>query len=243
MTVARLGAAELRKVSPRLESTSDVACESSDVGSLSARHTDGGLHGFGREIHEFDAVDAYVLRLQLHVGAIATEVVGTLAVHLARAERRRNLFDVAHELCQNLLQRLTCDGVSREGLVHGVLHVVAGSGGTELQRGDILLAVELKFLNALREASRAEHQHTGGKRIECAGMAYLDALYAKTLADAGADKRQGTEARHTERLVNGDNFALGEIHSVSVCIYIIMYIVYDIYIKEQATVIAPTMAQ
>lgn len=118
-----------------------------------------------------------------------------------------------HELLQNLFYAFACDAVCRIGGVHGMLHVVAGRCGAELDGGCVLLAVHLKLLNALRELAGAEHEHARSERVEGSGMAYLYLLHPEAYADALSHYCQGTEAGHAKGFVYGDDFAFGEIHS------------------------------
>ena len=127
-----------------------------------------------------------------------------------------------HKLLQHLLYQLTGDVLGWEGVVHAVLLVVAGGGSTELQGCRIFLGMGLQLLYLLGTLACAEHQYASSKGIERTGMSYLH-LKAKLLAEQIAHMRQGSEARHAIRLVDGYNFSFSEIHILTLVNHLHIY--------------------
>ena len=80
----------------------------------------------------------------------------------------------------------------------------------------------LQLLYLLGTFARAEHQNAGGKGIERTGMSYLH-LKAELLAEQIANVRQGSEARHAIRLVDGYNFSFSEIHILTLVNHLHIY--------------------
>ena len=97
----------------------------------------------------------------------------------------------------------------------GVLAVIACRGGSKLQRGGVLLGVILQRRYQFGALTRAERQHAGGQRVECAGMAGLHTPHTASLGYACTHKGQGSEARHTVWLVYMYYLAFYEVHLVN----------------------------
>ena len=107
-------------------------------------------------------------------------------------------------------------------MVHAVLLIIAGGGSPKLQGGCIFLGMGLQLLYLLGTFTRAEHQHTRSKGIERTGMSYLH-LKTEFLAEQIAHMRQGSEARHAIRLVDGYNFSFSEIHILTLVNHLHIY--------------------
>ena len=88
-------------------------------------------------------------------------------------------------------------------LVNLVLEVEAGRCGAQAQRGDVFFHAALQRFDALRGASRAENEHTGGQRVERAGVSHFYFLAAHSLRNQPAHFRHELKRRHVERLVEG----------------------------------------
>ena len=92
-----------------------------------------------------------------------------------------------------------------------MLTVVAGGGGTELQRGLIDLGMGLQGLYLLGTLARAEYQYACGQWVEGAGMAYLDPV-AQRVGKQVAHMGQGPKAGQLVGLVDGKYLACLEVH-------------------------------
>ena len=158
----------------------------------------------------------YRLGGQLHGLALALQVVGTVAGYLAGGVFGRHLLDVADETGEHLLDAFAGDVRGGEGLLHLMLHVVAGGGGSQLQGGGIFLGVQLQALYLLGLLARAEYEHTGGQRVEGAGMANLHPAHTYLTRYACAHESQGAERGHAVGLVDVYVFAFCEIHQSTI---------------------------
>ena len=151
------------------------------------------MHGLRVEGQELYLVDAQRLGCQLHLLALACQLVGTVAADIACRILRWHLLDFANELSEHLLYQLTGDMACRVGHVHGVLTVVAGRRGTQLQRGCVFLRGLLQLFDALCGLSGTENQYARGQGVEGAGMTRLQTLHMECLRQTGAHVCQRTE--------------------------------------------------
>ena len=126
--------------------------------------------------------------LQLHFLSLAHQLIGTVAFHHTRTIGWRYLIDITHETLQHFLNLLTCDMSRRILLVHGMLHIITGRRGSQLERCRIFLRMLLQFLNLFGGPSRTENEHTGCQWIECSGMSdlhFITQVLGKHIADMG----------------------------------------------------------
>ena len=157
------------------------------------------------------------LGLQFHFEALALQIVGTVATNLAGRVRGGHLLDIADETSEDGIYQLTGDVCRWEGGIHLVLLVVAGRGGTELQRCSIFLAIQLQAFYLLGFLARAEYKHTSGQWVEGASMTNFHAAHAYLLGYARTHKGQSTERRHAIGFVDVYVFALCEVHLIYHC--------------------------
>ena len=196
-----LGTAEGCQEGTAVQGTTDVACQGSDVSTLTANHTDACRLLLIVVIGEFDFIHTHGLRLQLHLLACSAQGIRAVTIHLHGTIGRRDLLNLANKLLQHLLYQLTGDVLGWESMVYTVLLIVACRGSTQLKRCRIFLGMCLQLLNLLGTFTRTEHQHTRSKGIERTGMSYLH-LEAEFLAEQIANVRQCSKARHAIRLVD-----------------------------------------
>ena len=106
--------------------------------------------------------------------AFAHQLVGPLAVDLDRADRRRDLVDVAAQRGDRRLRSaasVTC--VGRNRLQDFAFGVVGGRGLAQPNRRRVRLVGRGQQPEDLGGALDADHQHTGGHRVERARVADL----------------------------------------------------------------------
>ena len=159
-------------------------------------------------------IDADMLRFELHLLAVAPQLISSVASDLHGTVGRRHLLNVSDELFEGLEDQLPRDMLRRIGVVDLVLHVVAVCRSAELQRGGVLLGVTLQHFDLLRAAPCAEDEHAGCQRIEGPGMSYLHLLSHGVREEITA-VGQRPEAAHAIRLVNSDDLSFNKIHSVA----------------------------
>ena len=127
-----LGTAKGCKECSTIQSTTDVTCQITDVGSLTANYTNACRLLLVVVVGEFNLVHTYGLWLQLHVFSRTTKGIRAVTIHLHGTVGRWNLLDFAHKLLECFLYQFTGDVLGRESMIHTVLLIIASRSSTQL---------------------------------------------------------------------------------------------------------------
>ena len=146
--------------------------------------------------------------------AFAGHVVGSDALDLASGEYGRHLHDVALEGVQHLAQQGLGDVLGGEGVVDGMLKVVARRGGAELQGGLVGFDAGLQLLYLLGGAARAEQHEAAGEGVERAGMPHFEFAAAHGPRNEPTHFGNKLEGGHAEGLVENKHLAAEKIHAL-----------------------------
>ena len=120
--------------------------------------------------------------------------------------------DVANEIGEHTLDEFAGDVARGVSHVDGMLTVERWRGGSQLQRGGVLLVMQLQRLYLLRGLARAEYQHPRSQGVERTGMPGLHPLHMHLLRDKETDVGQGTKRRHAIGLVDVYECSFVEVH-------------------------------
>src|ERR1700733_4201460 len=169
------GAAQRGQVPAGAELVTEVTGQGPDVRAAGAAH--GGVHvgevtaGYRADTGDGELVDGDRAGFELGRGPGAGQLVGALAVDLDRADRGRDLLDLAGQRLDGLVDRLLGDGFGRRGGGELAFGIVGAGGLAEPDRGVVLL---------LRQGQVAEHaggllhpddQDAGRHRVQGARVA------------------------------------------------------------------------
>ena len=172
-----------------------VAGQGADVGSLATDDSHSHLHGVGVEVEQLQTVYHQHLGLQVDLLALACQVVGPVPVDLACREGWGYLLNAPYEALEHLKHTLTGDMPGGIGGIHLLLQVEAGGGGTQLERGHILLGVCLQLTDEPGGPAHTDGHDACCQGVERAGMAHLELLDARLTADEPAHLGHEIEAR------------------------------------------------
>jgi len=110
---------------------------------------------------------------------LAGQLVGTDPVHALGAEKGCHLLLLSEEGRERGLDGFAGDVLIGETAVYLLLQIIGRGGGAEADAGDVLLVVVLELLRPFAGRADANQQHTGGQRVQRAGVAHLQVLFGK----------------------------------------------------------------
>src|SRR4029077_2892588 len=187
------------------ERLSKVAGQGPHIGALAATRLDQAMIGV-RHVDELEAFDQRRARGKLEVLVFPGKVIGSGARDLQRRVARRHLADLADEVRQRRLDL----GPRRPQFARRhdrAFRVVGVGGGAEAHREAVLLVAFHREGHGLGRLAEGYGQHSGGERVERAGMARL--LRAVEVPCPGDGLRRGHAFRlvEVEPAVNWETFA------------------------------------
>ena len=182
------------------EGGAEVAGKRADIGTGRAIHLNIKVTELTRaEIEQLKAGDSHRSRRNLHLFTLANPLIRALAINLHRRHSRRDLHNVPGQF-RNRGQDLLLGDLRRAGRADELTFaVISGCLGAQSNRRRIGLRVRHQVRQETGAAIDADHQHTGGHRIQRARMP--DFSGAKCAAQA----RNNVVTGHSGRFINDDN--------------------------------------
>ena len=154
---------------------------------------------------------------QFHIPALPRQFIRPVASHHTGGIERWTLHDITHELRKCLLNQLSGDMTRGIGIVYGMLTVVTGRSGTQLERSSVFLCMKLQRLDILRHLTRTQYQHPCCQGVKRTGMPHLHPLHVQTFRHEITDMCQRPKARHAIGLIDIDEGTFLEVHLIDHC--------------------------
>ena len=192
------------------ERLAQIACYGPDISTLAAHDTDPDLRR--SEFKQLHLANLERFRLKANLLTFPGQIICTLPLHLYGGKDRRHLHYLPRESGNSILNHFPGYVIPGIFPVDSGLKVVARSRGSETDRGHILLISVLELLYPSCGTSGANDEHSGGKRVEGAGMPHLEFPYMKTPLYGSAYAFHRIERCPAQRLVDSYYLSAYEIH-------------------------------
>src|SRR5579859_4912961 len=206
------GAAQGGQVPAGAQRGAEVAGQGPDVRATGAAH--GGVEVFevvtdGADVGDAELVDGHRAGLELGRGPGPGQLVGALAVDLDRADRGRDLLDLAGQVCAGLADRFWCEAGGRRDCGELAFGVVGIARLAEPDRGVVLLLGQGQVAEQAGGLLDPDHQDAGRHRVQGARVTHPPG------AGQPADPRHHVVRGQAAGLVDDDQAVFAVRHSSS----------------------------